>query len=324
MMTTAFAAYPEESEYASAVDRYLSHAGTVPVLTADRPDLTASVTSANALYMPSTEPAREERRYLRVEGDVSEPLLRLASALPPGECAIDEPPEVLVGTYAELSYGAGDTPPPRILTGRDQQSLSWMVAKQLSQPRPGLPDLIVSDLDDGAPIDGYTWIGPDEMQADLDENFSHRVAGGPWRRALFHGNGATDSSNLGLHTLCGRFAPTGRRPTGYGPSCHFGQGCYKPERGIIPVGQIRATELALLNCFSGAAAPAALYSADYNLLLAAIDGPAQRIIFTMTACDAGRPEIIAWAEQQDGAVTRMERSLADINPFPALAQVGIG
>lgn len=90
---------------------------------------------------------------------------------------------------------------------------------------------------------------------------------------------------------------------------------------LIPARAIRAAELVLANCFSGALAGHAMYDPKYLILLNALDGPAQTVVATLTACDGQRPENLAWLAA--GTVEAVNERLRDINPYPAFVQAGL-
>ncbi|WP_234531517.1 hypothetical protein [Streptomyces shenzhenensis] len=322
-----FAGHQHASDYAAAVARFLAgdRQTPIPVWVGNRSDLTASITAANKLYRISGRRSAFDVRIVRPQR-LPEALRDMLRALSAGS---GDRPVLTVGLYQDLRFGdrtaggrdqaqASGAEPSVFLTGRDVHSLTWMVAKQWAGTGDLPDDLVVTALDHQPALDGVEWVGPDDItRGDRMSILRNR----PWRRVLLHGNGQDDSLNLGQNTVCGR-RQGAYEPTGYGPSCHFGQGCYKPEWGLIPVGDISTGSLTLLNCFSGPSARLSTYHEDYQLLLAAVDGPARSIVVTSTACDAGRPEIRAWLGHPDGSRAAMNRSVADTNPYPVFFQCG--
>ncbi|MFF4753600.1 hypothetical protein ACWD5R_29955 [Streptomyces sp. NPDC002514] len=323
-----FAGHRDASDYAAAVARFLSGDGPtpIPVWVGDRTDLTASIGAAERLYRISPHAATAADVHIVRPQQFPDALRDMIHALPsaPGRRS-----PTTVGLYQDLRFGdrtawgrdqaqASGAEPAVFLTGRDVHSLSWMVAKQWAEPDELSGELVVTDLDHRPALGGAEWVDPDDIaRGDRIQILRE----GPWRRVLLHGNGQDDSLNLGRHTICGR-RQGAYEPNGYGPSCHFGQGCYKPERGLIPVGSIPAGSLTLLNCFSGPSGRLATYHDDYQLLLAAVDGPARSIVVTSTACDAGRPEIQAWLDHPGDPATAMNQSVTDANPYPVFFQCG--
>ncbi|MFD1277051.1 hypothetical protein ACFQ51_50355 [Streptomyces kaempferi] len=167
---------------------------------------------------------------------------------------------LLVGVYADLRADAvqhtldaahATGRPLSLLTGRDVHSLSWMAAKQYARVTPDAPVGVLSELDTAAPApQADVWLGA----ADVHRLDVRQIAlGQVWRRVLFHGNGKDDQLNLGQFTLCGA-SPAAAAPGMPGPRCAYGLGCTKPQDKLIPARGIRAAELVLANCFSGALA----------------------------------------------------------------------
>lgn len=300
---TTFVGLVAQHDYDTAVDRFLADpAAPIPVWVGDRDDLWESMAVAERFYRRggaftgghAVEPASLPRSLLRMIGDGP----------------------VAVGSYEQLRFGDRTAPAlDHFVTGRDLHSLSWMIAKQWASAEAS-GTLVVSALPSVKPRDDIAWVGPEALPQGVS-----RLAERPWLRVLVHGNGQDDSLNLGRHTICGRRRGSWT-PQGYGPSCHFGQGCYKPDDGVLPVATITTESLALLNCFSGPSARLATYHADYQLLLAAIDGAARSVVALSTACDAGRPEIEAWLTQPEAPARAMNRAVATANPYPIFFQCG--
>ena len=315
--------------------RRADDAAPVPVWVGERADLLGGISLAEEVYDGFQAPAACDTGL--VLGDppasvraLAEPLARAWAA---GLADVPQAGSVLVvGTYAEVTAHAVQDLVERchaqgrdliLLTGRDVHTLSWVVAKQYGRGGQGGADGVFSEHDDRAPAPGLHWFGAEEVRR---EDVQGVALGRVWRRLMLHGNGKDDPLNLGQFTVCG-LSPVGERaPGAAGPKCAFGLGCPKPEDKLIPAQQLRAAELVLANCFSGPLSDHAMYDPKYVILLNALDGPAQTVLATLTACDAQRPEILTWAtaDPADGSVARMiNEKLADINPYPAFVQVGL-
>jgi hypothetical protein len=302
--------------------------GRIPVWVGAREDLLMGISLAEAVYDGVREPPPCANGIFLG----SPPEAVMESARPLAERWHGDPGHgpgsvLLVGTYRELLGDAVQHVIERchregrdlyVLTGRDQRSLSWAIAKQFAAPAPGEVG-VFSELDSLEPAEGVRWFGAHDMSR---EDLREVVLGTVWRRVLFHGNGKDDSLNLGAFTLCG-LSPEGVRE-GHGPRCAYGAGCFKAEDKLIPARRIMAAEMVLANCFSGPLADHAMYDPKYVILLNALDGPAQTVITTLTACDAGRPENVEWLSSSGhgNAATILNRRLADINPYPAFMQIG--
>ncbi|MFE8925816.1 MULTISPECIES: hypothetical protein [Streptomyces] len=323
-------------EYRTAVARFADSATSpVPVWIGARDDLLDGVALAEDVYVA--------RRAVRpcdtgvILGDaLPGPVLRAARPLArrwvTGVADLPESGSVLVvGAYPQLT---AETLRPLVdathrssrnlflLTGRDAHSVSWIIAKQHAAPDARGPVGMFSALDSASAVPGVEWFGADDMRhRDIQGLALNRV----WRRLLFHGNGTEDQLHLGQFTVCGLSPAGGRAPGRQGPKCAFGLGCVKPEDKLVPARAVRAAELVLANCFSGPLAGHGAYDPKYLSLLAAVDGAAQTVVATLFACDAQRPEILAWlgATDKGNAARALNDRLADINPYPAFVQVGL-
>jgi hypothetical protein len=308
----------------------------IPVWLGERHDLLDGISLAETIYDEFREPPRCATGVL-VGGDslpatVRETIRPLASRwLNSSEPVPGTGSILLAGTYnylrsviaqrlIELTYHEGRD--LFVLTGRDVHSLSWATAKQYVSLDHGEVG-VFSELDTQFPAPGVKWFGAQQMDREDLQRIALETV---WRRVLFHGNGKDDSLNLGPFTLCG-LSPSGQRTPGtLGPKCAYGLGCFKAEDKLIPVHRIRTAEIVLANCFSGPLADHAMYDPKYVIMLNAVDGPAQTVISTLTACDAGRPENLAWLSHpsaRGNAATGMNRALSDINPYPAFTQLGM-
>ena len=354
-MTTAsreglFSPFDDPLRFAAAVTAFLREpgppVGQVPVWTGPRTDLLAGIGLAGEVY----EGLRRPRPCVHghILGEVPDAVRLLAAPLAEhwhpadggAQCPSPAPspgPVLLVGTYAGLSsdrvrailesaYLEGQD--VHLLTGRDAHSLSWVVAKQYVRPPADAPAGLFTDNDSGPalplPFPGGTWSGPAEIARDDVQDL---VLSGRWGRLLFNGHGRDDNLNLGQFTLCGRSPAVEPRPGALGPQCAYGLGCYKPEDKLIPAHRIPAAEIVLNTCLSGPLSDLALYDPAYQILLNALDGPAQTVVAGLTTNNGDRPENIAWLLRpgSDRSVARrLNESAADINPYPAFLQVGLG
>ncbi|MFE5141903.1 hypothetical protein ACFRDV_30275 [Streptomyces fagopyri] len=326
-----FAPYTSLGAYTRAV---AGGRGPLPVFTGPRTDLLDGIALAEEVYSGLRTPEPCDTGVV-----AGGPLPAALNALirPLARHWVDTPDDLpdtgsvlLVGEYAHLRADAVqhvlDTAhatgrPLSLLTGRDIHSLSWTAAKQYARVTADAPVGVLSELDTAAPApQADVWLGADDVhRLDVQQIALGRV----WRRVLFHGNGKDDQLNLGRFTLCGA-SPAQAAPGMPGPRCAYGLGCTKPQDKLIPARGIRTAELVLANCFSGALAGHAMYDPKYLILLDALDGPAQTVLATLTACDGQRPENLAWLTATAGnAALAMNRQLRDINPYPAFVQTGL-
>ncbi|MFJ5273968.1 hypothetical protein [Streptomyces sp. NPDC088358] len=328
-----FAPYTSLGDYTRAV---AGGRGPLPVFTGPRTDLLDGIALAEEVYSGLRTPEPCDTGVV-----AGGPLPAALNALirPLARHWVDDPHDLpdtgsvlLVGEYAHLRADAvqhtldaahATGRPLSLLTGRDVHSLSWMAAKQYARVTANAPVGVLSELDTAAPApQADVWLGADDVhRLDVQQIALGRV----WRRVLFHGNGKDDQLNLGQFTLCGA-SPAAAAPARPGPRCAYGLGCTKPQDKLIPARGIRAAELVLANCFSGALAGHTMYDPKYLILLNALDGPAQTVVATLTACDGQRPENLAWltaTTAAGSAALAMNRQLRDINPYPAFVQAGL-
>ncbi|MGW3632193.1 hypothetical protein ACWD7F_18860 [Streptomyces sp. NPDC005122] len=328
-----FAPYTSLGDYTRAV---AGGRGPLPVFTGPRTDLLDGIALAEEVYSGLRTPEPCDTGVV-----AGGPLPAALNALirPLARHWVEDPHDLpdtgsvlLAGTYAHLRADAvrhtldaahATGRPLSLLTGRDLHSLSWMAAKQYARVSADAPVGVLSELDTAAPApQADVWLGAADVHR-LDVR--QITLGQVWRRVLFHGNGKDDQLNLGQFTLCGA-SPAPAAPGMPGPRCAYGLGCTKPQDKLIPARGIRAAELVLANCFSGALAGHAMYDPKYLILLNALDGPAQTVVATLTACDGQRPENLAWltaTTAAGSAATAMNRQLRDINPYPAFVQAGL-
>ncbi|WP_393096855.1 hypothetical protein [Streptomyces sp. LN325] len=328
-----FAPYTSLGDYTRAV---AGGRGPLPVFTGPRTDLLDGIALAEEVYSGLRTPEPCDTGVV-----AGGPLPAALTALirPLARHWVDDPHDLpdagsvlLVGAYAQLRADAvqhtldaahATGRPLSLLTGRDVHSLSWTAAKQYARVSADAPVGVLSELDTAAPApQADVWLGA----ADVHRLDVRQIAlGQVWRRVLFHGNGKDDQLNLGQFTLCGA-SPAAAAPGMPGPRCAYGLGCTKPQDKLIPARGIRAAELVLANCFSGALAGHAMYDPKYLILLDALDGPAQTVVATLTACDGQRPENLAWltaTTDAGSAAVAMNRQLRDINPYPAFVKAGL-
>ncbi|MER7585347.1 hypothetical protein [Kitasatospora sp. NPDC097691] len=353
MTRPLFHACPDPEEYRErARDRAERPSAPVPVLTTGRPDLAAAAEYAAPLYAAGRVPPCSEIGLLLPPpaatgdpgpaGDPGGPDGReqLSPLLDPlarrwVHTAEDVPPSagsvLVVGTYPRLRHDAlgpllrpaGPDRSLTLLTGRDLPSLSWMLAKQYVGVRPEVVGrALFSDTD--APAGG----GRGEVFAGAAlraDGLRAALTGRRWRRVMVQGHGGDDHVNLGTWTLCGRAAadvPSG--PARTRPRCGHGHPCFKREDRLVGPGEVLAAEIVLSSCANGPFADTASYDSRYQVMLAALDGPAQSVVAAPGVHDSDRPENLVYLahERPDGLAGPLNRSLADVTPGPVYLQYG--
>ncbi|MFI9332692.1 hypothetical protein ACIGZJ_34810 [Kitasatospora sp. NPDC052868] len=332
----------------------------VPLLTAGRPDLAAAAAYAAPLYAAGrTPPCSDTGLFLTppagpgTGADVGAgqgaadghealwPLLRplarrwvhSAEEVPPSAGSV-----LVVAAYPQLRHDAlrpllrpgrelgrepGQDRSPTLLTGRDVPSLSWMLAKQYVSVRPEVVGRALFSETNTPPAGG-----PGEVfgEADLRAgDLRGALTGRPWRRVMVQGHGSDDHVNLGTWTLCGRAGadvPAG--PARALPRCGHGHACFKPEDRLIGPADVLTAELVLSSCANGPFADTAAYDSRYQVMLAALDGPAQSVVAAPGVHDSDRPENLVYLghERPGGLAGPLNRSLADVTPGPVYLQYG--
>ncbi|WP_430791123.1 hypothetical protein [Actinoplanes sp. G11-F43] len=352
VVRSPFTVLDDPTAYAAAVDAFLtSSSATVPVWTAGRADLVASVDRAASLYGDVSRPvARTHGVVLKPEGlpaglrallaplagtwldetAISPDLITSPSA--PGEIRS----VLIAGLYehftADLIWplvrATAHRPDIRLtfLTGRDAASLAWFTAKQYVHTAPDVRELgLYTAVDRGLTRNGAIRLR-DERGVERADVMSE-LLGTRWRRLFLQGHGRDDSINLAEFTICGRNDAVERDPALVAPICAFGSGCYKPDDKVIQLREVPAAEIVMSSCNNSPFADAAAYDPKFQLTLSAIDGVAKDIVGAITVHDSGRAENLAWAEAalaHASSVTALNSSIRATEPFPAYVHFGIG
>ncbi|GAA2716961.1 MULTISPECIES: hypothetical protein [Streptomyces] len=334
--------------YPAAVARFLAGEARspVPVPVSGRADLAESVSAANALYADVRAPAPLDVGVVLGAGDLPPAVAELARPL--ARRWIDEkelqdaaglrdrhPGTLLVvGRYDRLTLSPvrdlllaaprGAQRALTLLSGRDDASVGWTVAKQYAVPAADVSALgLFTDTDRPPHAPGVrVFDDRDFERADIQGE----ILGTRWRRVVFQGHGKDDSVNLGAFTICGRNAAVPAVPGLLGPRCAYGLPCYKPEDKLVPLHRVGAVEVVLSACNSGPLADLALYDPKYQLLLSALDGPARTVVAAVSVHDSDRPENVAWMQAaRTGAdsVDTLNASLAGSHPYPAFLRFGM-
>ncbi|MFF2081558.1 hypothetical protein ACFVXG_43150 [Kitasatospora sp. NPDC058162] len=347
-----------------ARDRAERPSAPVPLLTAGRPDLAAAAAYAAPLYAPGRIPPCSEIGLLLPPaaatgrpgpagdpGSTGRPGSTGESGEPDGHEQLspllrplarrwvhtaEEVPSsagsvLVVGTYPRLRHDelspllrpGGPDRSLTLLTGRDLPSLSWMLAKQYVDVRPEVVGrALFSDTD--APPGG----GRGEVFAGAAlraDGLRDALAGRPWRRVMVQGHGGDDHVNLGTWTLCGRAAAdVSSGPVRTRPRCGHGHPCFKPVDRLVGPGEVLTAEIVLSSCANGPFADTASYDSRFQVMLAAIDGPAQSVVAAPGVHDSDRPENLVYLahERPGGLAGPLNRSLADVTPGPVYLQYG--
>ncbi len=327
---------PAVLEFESALDR--GRADTpIPVWVGSRSDLNDGIALAADLYDGIRRPPGCDLGVVLGTG-VPEELRRFARPLArawTGEDTALEATEgslLIVGCYADLraavvrpvledAYRRGRD--VILLTGRDLNSLSWAIAKQYGEMTTEAPTGLFTEIDESPQPTRAPYFHAGLLDgADIRALVLERT----WERILFNGHGTDDSLNLGQFTVCGLSPAAVGGPPAPGPMCAYGLGCYKPMDKLIAVHRVRAAEIVLSGCDSGPLVDLASYGPGHQLLLNAIDGPAQTVVAALSMHQSGRVENLLWLDStgREGSTARvLNESLRDIHPYPSFIQAGL-
>jgi len=341
---TSFFGYDGSDAYEAAC-RQWAPGQPIPVYTNDRADLVHSMDAATRLYEAVGEPRRRPAATLIVGDErailtgVDVLLRRLIKssvssladfqALPVGSVSA----LILVARYDDLRHEFLDQAATlaasrgvklHLLTGRDDQSLSWMVAKQFLRPVDAVEATgVYSGASNIAAAAGHvTVVG----ERDIDvPTLPQELQSRSWRQIVFHGHGTEDSINLGDSTICGLNGfVRDISQNSLKPKCGYGLGCYKPESGVVELRTISAASIVLASCCNATIRPASYYDPKYHLLLSGVDGTAQHMLVAPAVHDADAAELLAWIDvYSTGRVLSGAPDLRDIHPFLAFVEIGL-
>lgn len=337
-------------EYTKALTAWTrQQAAPIPVSTLHRPDLTEAVALSNRLYDGIMRPVIAEFGVLLGHVDslaaaaLILPLARdwitvnkLATV---AKCSREYGEHstklLVVGTYDQLNTATvrhlllnahlERNISLGFLTGRDEVSLLWFAAKQWAHLSP-VADLagFFSDVDTPTAALGVRVFGPGKLDT---HQIRSEILGRFWRTILFQGHGKDDSINLSAWTICGLNPTISSACEIQRPRCGYGFPCYKDEAKLIALRQVPAAEIVLSACNSGAMSDLALYDPKYILLLAAVDGCAQRVVSAVSVHDSDIPENRAWVQNASvgkaASVGILNESLRTEHPYPAFWQFGM-
>lgn len=332
--------------FAGAVKEFLADPGRlpVPVPVEGRADLGRSVELAAGLYDGVCPPPRVDFGIVLGSGELLDGVVELARPLArrwlpeeelDGATGFRYPGSlVVVSGYDRLTLDPvralllasyrGAERALTLLSGRDDASVAWNVAKQYGRPAPGVDALgLFTDTDRPPHLPGVRIFDDRDFERG---DIQREILGTRWRRVVFQGHGKDDSVNLGEFTICGLNPAVPAAPGLLGPRCAYGLPCYKPEDKLIPLHRVEAVEVVLSACNSGPLADLALYDPKYQLLLNALDGPARTVVSAVSVHDSDRPENVAWmraALTGADSVDTLNASLAGSHPYPAFMRFGM-
>ncbi|MEV6670032.1 hypothetical protein [Streptomyces sp. NPDC051162] len=332
--------------FAAAVKEFLADPGRlpVPVPVEGRADLDRSVGLAAGLYDGVRTPPQVDFGIVLGAGELLDGVVELAHPLAGRWLPEEELDDaagfrcpgslVVVGGYDRLGLDPvralllatyrGAERALTLLSGRDDASVAWNIAKQYGRSVPGVDALgLFTDTDRPPRLPGVRVFDDRDFER---SDIQREILGTRWRRVVFQGHGKDDSVNLGEFTICGLNPAVPAAPGLLGPRCAYGLPCYKPEDKLIPLNRVEAVEVVLSACNSGPLADLALYDPRYQLLLNALDGPARTVVSAVSVHDSDRPENVAWmraAVTGADSVDTLNASLAGSHPYPAFMRFGM-
>lgn len=312
----------------------------IPVWVGDRHDLVEVIALANTLYCRIAQPQKADVGILlgdfpqEITESLLTPLAHRWVTLDDLKAISSSISILMVGLYHDLNWrivrsllfqGQRQNFNLGFLSGRDIYSLLWLVAKQWAVVDPEVREVgFFSSVDNPKtepPIQVY---GEPAMNR---ENIQKMLLEQAWRKLLLQGHGKDDSINLGDFTVCGRNEFIAPAPGALHPRCGYGLSCYKDEKKLIPLRQVKVAELVLSACDSGPLAGLAMYDPKYILLLNAIDGCAQIIVSAVNVHDSNVPENDAWLKHaaiaDAPAACLLNQSLSSRHPYPVFWHFGL-
>jgi len=341
-MNSLFCSATSIIAFRQEVERFLlRNTLPIPVWVGERPDLQISLDIASALYDGIEKPFPADLGILLPKtvdatAELARPLAR--TWVEPKESALpdrlrDVRRILVVGAYEQLR---GDFVRPLLLesyrrpemqigflSGRDQQSLAWMVAKQWAK----IADEVIEI---GFFSSTSSPKGPERVRVFAEDDCENQdlqaiVSGHLWRRILFQGHGKDDSINLGPFTVCGRNQTVPASDDQLYPRCGYGFPCYKDDDKLIPLNRVPAAEVVMSSCNSGPISGLALYDPKYILLLNAIDGPCKTIASAVSVHDSGFRENCLYinSADEDDCTSLLNVSLMRQHPYPAFWRFGM-
>lgn len=340
-----FLSVSDDKRYREHVRQFTAdlQGAVIPVFTGNRPDLEAAIELAEQLYDSRRIPDMADVGIQLSSDRDLEPILDLLPLFAQTWRHVSEEglkdhtsSLLVVGIYKDFTYekikpwildaGAHDV---SFLVARDMQSLSWLVAKQFVKEHRDLPHGLFTykKLPDRRKhelaFDGKVAIYDAKSfeRDDIQDILLHRR----WNVVVFHGHGKEDNINLGDYTVCGRNSRL-RAASRLCPRCGYpGQTCFKDEAKLIPLNELSAVEVVMASCQNGPFSDTAMYDEKFNLLLNAVDGPAQRVTAAYTIQDTDLTELRDLLRAIGNGIKHadvLNNSLAAIHPFTSMFHIG--
>lgn len=211
------------------------------------------------------------------------------------------------------------------LLGRDESSLSWIIAKQFLNNKTLSKKGIFSHrnvdelkfYDDEWEIYDSRFLKKKDPKEVLEKN--------QWSELIFHSHGNEDLIHLDDYTLCGNNNHISYRES-FAPACGAADGkCFKECNKLININGIKADKLYFLSCHNIPFYDCKLYSMKYNIVLNAIDGYAKKIISAIAVHSSDIPEIgeIFKESTNRNVSVRLHTKLDDVQPFPCFINIGM-
>lgn len=184
-----------------------------------------------------------------------------------------------------------------VLMGRDIKSLSWIIAKQFLKCRCENNLIIVGNNilfeeyltlkrleDNKTKVITASEIAEINMHQELLEKC--------YKTIIFWGHGKDDHINMCDYTLCGRKQNLKKNNNRNMPYCGYTGKCFKDNNKIIFASELKAENVILASCHSGAIQGANNYIEEYNLSMACVDSLAKNIIYSTSVTRFGIREML--------------------------------
>ncbi|MGG4169205.1 hypothetical protein ABEW00_17315 [Rossellomorea vietnamensis] len=342
--------YTDEQTYTQAMEEFIRKAdqAVIPVFIKGRNDLEESIRLSKTLYAGRKNPNKVDVGIrLSPQGDI-EMFSSLESSFADNwyeledliDLDLENKSVVVMGLYKDFKYDNlkrfifkcyQEKVQVSYLIGRDTSSLSWLCAKQFLKESKGMDNGLVThrkinqslktemiNIAEELLIYDKAIVKKHDMQLELLEN--------NWSKLILHGHGKEDNINFEDYTICGRNDEVVNQHNIF-PRCGYcEQSCFKDDQKLIPLNRVKAANVIMASCNNGPFADMALYDDKYNLLLNAIDSPAQNITAAVTIQDSDLLELkrlVDFTNPNWNPARIINDSLDYMQPFPSMIEIGL-
>ncbi|CAN7536155.1 hypothetical protein [Rossellomorea sp. LjRoot5] len=342
--------YTDEQTYMQAMEEFVGEADptVIPVFVKGRNDLEESIRLSRSLYDERKNPNKVDvgirlsphediEMFSSLESSFADNWYELKDLI---DLDLEKKSVVVMGLYKDFKYDNlkrfifkcyQEKIQVSYLIGRDTSSLSWLCAKQFLKESKGMDNGLLThrkinqslktemiNIAEELLIYDKAIVKKHDMQLELLEN--------NWSKLILHGHGKEDNINFEDYTICGRNDEVVNKHNIF-PRCGYcEQSCFKDDQKLIPLNRVKAANVIMASCNNGPFADMALYDDKFNLLLNAIDSPAQNITAAVTIQDSDLLELkrlVDFTNPNWNPARIINDSLDYMQPFPSMIEVGL-